>query len=70
MPQVDIMLRYKANWVEVPNINVAEGLGFKHFQVNAVCTTAPGMAASAYGSSVYLHRLQCMSYLHDACAQA
>jgi hypothetical protein len=31
--QVDIMLRFKANWVELPHADQAEGPGFKHFQV-------------------------------------
>lgn len=29
---VDIMLRFKANWVELPHADQAEGPGFKHFQ--------------------------------------
>uniref|UniRef100_A0A383VJX5 CENP-V/GFA domain-containing protein n=1 Tax=Tetradesmus obliquus TaxID=3088 RepID=A0A383VJX5_TETOB len=29
---VDIMLRYKASWADVPQAEQAEGPGFKHFQ--------------------------------------
>lgn len=28
-----MMLKYKVNWVDVPNIDSPEGPGYKHFQV-------------------------------------